>query len=223
MLKLVVCAFLLAVGVSAKPAKDQLMLEDLDDTAIVESTVREARAAPSHISDLIKPGVKDAFLYVYGDAEKDDGDVHGYSKKMNDKGQDGYKHYDSFHKKDGDKYGYEKHAEYGQENKAYIEDEVEKAIQESHAQAGGGKGGKGGKGEESQKLYSVLKEFESDDKKQGKKKAESEYDFFDDSGLEFGNYGEESSEGAKAEDGSVEDNGGSVETEEAEESAESYY
>ncbi|KAF7276407.1 hypothetical protein GWI33_010354, partial [Rhynchophorus ferrugineus] len=55
MLKLVVCAFLLAVGVSAKPAKDQLMLEDLDDTAIVESTVREARAAPSHISDLIKP------------------------------------------------------------------------------------------------------------------------------------------------------------------------
>lgn len=38
------------------PMKDELMFEGPDDTATVESTVREARAAPSHIGDLIEPG-----------------------------------------------------------------------------------------------------------------------------------------------------------------------
>lgn len=74
-------------------------------------------------------GVKDAFLYVYGDAENDDGDLHGYSKKMDDKGQDGYKHADKYHKKDGDKYGYEKHSEYGQEQKANIEKENDEGLE----------------------------------------------------------------------------------------------
>lgn len=34
-------------------------------------------------------------------------------KKSEDDGEDGYKHFDSFHKKNGDKYGYEKHSSYG--------------------------------------------------------------------------------------------------------------
>lgn len=48
---------------------------------------------------------------------------------MNDKGQDGYKHADKYHKKDGDKYGYEKHSEYGQEQKANIEKENDEGLE----------------------------------------------------------------------------------------------
>lgn len=39
------------------PAYDELMEEQGDDTAVVESVVREARAVgPSHIDDLLGPG-----------------------------------------------------------------------------------------------------------------------------------------------------------------------
>lgn len=53
-----------------------------------------------------------------GDNYRDDqgsqsDDSIGYLKKSEDGGADGYKHFDSFHKKDGDKYGYEKHSAFG--------------------------------------------------------------------------------------------------------------
>lgn len=66
-------------------------------------------------------GVKNAFLHTYGDKEGDVGELQGYSKKMNDKGKDGYKHFDSFHKKDSDKYGYEINSEFGKENKHKVD------------------------------------------------------------------------------------------------------
>ena len=56
-------------------------------------------------------------MHTYGDKEDSDGDVQGYHKKTQDKGSDGYKHFDSYHKKDGDKYGFEMHSEFGKENK----------------------------------------------------------------------------------------------------------
>ncbi|XP_030767395.1 protein bfr2-like [Sitophilus oryzae] len=211
-----------SLSISAQPIKDELMFEGPGDTATVESTVREARAAPGHISDLIKPGVKDAFLYVYGDAENDDGDVHGYSKKTNDKGQDGYKHFDSFHKKDGDKYGYEKHTEFGQDNRAFIENENDKAIKESDAESGGDDD-KEDDGEETKKSYTVFTELDSEDKKQPKRKAESEYDFFGGGGSGTVFYEGESSsdkaEGAESNE-AAEDDEGSAETEEGEEAEE---
>ncbi|RZC34601.1 keratin, type I cytoskeletal 9-like [Asbolus verrucosus] len=114
-------AFFLLIGtaVLGLPAEDALMLDLGDDTAVVESTVREARAVvPEHIEDLLHPGVKEAFLHTYGDKQDGEGDVQGYHKKSRDKGSDGYKHFDSYHKKDGDKYGFETHSEYGKANKA---------------------------------------------------------------------------------------------------------
>lgn len=62
--------------------------------------------------------MKSAYLHTYGDAEGDDGDAQGYSKRSNDKGVDGYKHFDSYHKKDGDKYGFEAHSQYGSQHGA---------------------------------------------------------------------------------------------------------
>lgn len=50
------------------------------------------------------------------DYSSDDGSV-GYLKKSQEGGADGYKHFDSFHKKDGDKYGYEKHTSFGEAKK----------------------------------------------------------------------------------------------------------
>lgn len=43
------------LSVTAMPW-DELMEEKSDDTAVVESTVREARAIPEQIDDLLKPG-----------------------------------------------------------------------------------------------------------------------------------------------------------------------
>lgn len=65
--------------------------------------------------------MKNAFLHTYGDKEGEEGNLLGYSKKMRDRGNDGYQHADGFHKKDSDKFGYEFHTEFGQENKAKIE------------------------------------------------------------------------------------------------------
>lgn len=44
-----------------------------------------------------------------------DNDV-GYLKKTNEKGGDGYQHFESYHDKDGDSYGYEKHEAFGKSN-----------------------------------------------------------------------------------------------------------
>lgn len=44
-------------GTFGHPAYDELMEEQGDDTAVVESVVREARAVgPSHIDELLTPG-----------------------------------------------------------------------------------------------------------------------------------------------------------------------
>ncbi|XP_066260636.1 uncharacterized protein [Euwallacea similis] len=197
MAKVFICLSMLLVGSLAIPVKDELMFEGPDDTATVESTVREARAAPKHIGDLIKPGVKDAFLYTYGDAENDDGEFHGYSKTMNNKGQDGYLHRDKFHKKDGDKYAYEIHSEYGQENKAKIDNLNAEGIKKVLEEA------KGASGEESRKEYSVFEDGEN--KKQPKKKVEAEFNYFgeDGDGGDSGGsyYGEGSSSEGEGEGG----------------------
>lgn len=60
MYKFAIWASLVLAGVLAYPVKDDLMFEGPDDTAIVESTVRETRAAPKHIGDLLKPGTIEA-------------------------------------------------------------------------------------------------------------------------------------------------------------------
>lgn len=53
----VLCALFLGL-VSALPARDGLMFDlESDDTAVVESMVRETRAAPEHIEDLLEPGI----------------------------------------------------------------------------------------------------------------------------------------------------------------------
>ncbi|CAG9864883.1 unnamed protein product [Phyllotreta striolata] len=101
---------------------DELMEEQVDDTALVESTIREARAiSPKSIHELLEPGTKQAYLHTFGDEPDDDGNVQGYLKKSKDKGDDGYKHFDSFHKKDSDKYGFEVHSEFGKLDKANVE------------------------------------------------------------------------------------------------------
>lgn len=89
------------------------------------------RVGLGKINRYVNLGVKDAFLYVYGDPENDEGDVHGYTKRMDDKGQDGYKHRDSFHKQDGNKYGYEKHSEFGQEHREKIENDNAKGLKKA--------------------------------------------------------------------------------------------
>ncbi|CAH1119241.1 unnamed protein product [Phaedon cochleariae] len=96
------------------------MEEQGDDTALVESTVRETRAAPTDIDDLLHPGVKSAYLHTFGDHDADDGDIHGFSKKKDAKGDDGYKHFDSYHKKNSDKYGFEVQSEFGEKDKASV-------------------------------------------------------------------------------------------------------
>lgn len=63
-------------------------------------------------------GTKGAYLHKYGD-DGDKDNVHGFHTRHENKGSDGYKHFDSFHKKDGDKYGYEKHTAYGKAKKDY--------------------------------------------------------------------------------------------------------
>lgn len=57
---MVIVPFLFLVllkGSFGNPIFDELMEEHRDDTAVVESVVREARAVgPSHIDDLLGPG-----------------------------------------------------------------------------------------------------------------------------------------------------------------------
>ncbi|XP_044259431.1 keratin, type I cytoskeletal 9-like [Tribolium madens] len=167
MCKSVALFFLLLPAVFTLPTQDDLMQELGDDTAVVESTVREARAiVPEHIEDLLQPGVKEAFLHTYGDKEDADGDVQGYRKKTQDKGSDGYNHFDSYHKKDGDKYGYEIHSEYGKSDKA--------------SAGNTGKSGKhsdGDGGSETKKAYKVVENVN-----EGKKGVSAVEDYDGDSG-----------------------------------------
>ncbi|KAJ8980603.1 hypothetical protein NQ317_010814 [Molorchus minor] len=114
--------FLLGVAAAVPlPAKDELMFEMGGDTAVVESRVRETRQVPANIDELLKPGVHDAFIHTYGNKEGDIGDIQGYRKRINDKGNEGYEHFDSFHKKDSDKYGFEVHKEFGKSGKGKAE------------------------------------------------------------------------------------------------------
>lgn len=53
------------------------------------------------------------FVRTYGAAEGQKNKLHGYRKRTNDESDDGYNHFDSFHKKNGDKYGYETYSSYG--------------------------------------------------------------------------------------------------------------
>ncbi|CAH0554094.1 unnamed protein product [Brassicogethes aeneus] len=88
-----------------------------DTSEITGDYLRTKRDTPEGIEDILGPGIQDAFFHTYGDDKDGDGDLQGYSKKYDDDGEDGYKHFDSYHKKDGDNYAFEKHTEYGQENK----------------------------------------------------------------------------------------------------------
>jgi len=117
-----------------------------DDVQIVESTIREVRAAA--------PGKKKVWSHKYGD-ESDGSNTHGYHRRSKDQGSNGYEHYDAFHKKGGDKYAYESHSAFGKE-------------------AGGGKSNAGhsgkysehedhdGAGDESKNTYSVVEHVDED-------------------------------------------------------------
>lgn len=99
------------------------------DVEIVESTIREVRAAAPE--DLLLAGMKRklwTLLHIitsyfketnYGhNYAADDEDSVGYLKRAEDGGSEGYKQFDSYHKKDGDKYGYEKHTAFGKADHA---------------------------------------------------------------------------------------------------------
>lgn len=65
--------FFLGLGaVLCVPLKDGLMVVQGGDTAVVESTVREARQAPEQIEDLLQPGEshRRAIGRVLGDGMK---------------------------------------------------------------------------------------------------------------------------------------------------------
>ncbi|XP_074041645.1 uncharacterized protein isoform X2 [Leptinotarsa decemlineata] len=69
----------------------------------------------------ISTGVKKAFIHTHGDNVDDDGHILGFSKKMNSEGDDGYKHFDSFHKKNNNKYGFEIFSKFGRKETANID------------------------------------------------------------------------------------------------------
>ncbi|XP_065170126.1 uncharacterized protein [Atheta coriaria] len=94
-----------------------LDFDDLEfgrDSQIVQSLIREVRAAPEHVQELVNQDTQKAFLHKYNDGE---GDNQGYHKRSQDEDGKGYKHFDSYHKKDGDKYGFQHETSYGLENK----------------------------------------------------------------------------------------------------------
>ncbi|XP_072395963.1 uncharacterized protein [Diabrotica undecimpunctata] len=151
---------------------DDLMEEQSDDTALVESTIREARAVrPQSIHDLLKPGVKEAYIHTYGDEPGADGNVQGFLKKTNDKGDDGYKHFDSYHKKDADKYGFEVHSEYGKLNKADIDTASGRKEATSNKD----------KADETKKAYKVVEDPESNSQYYGDYEGEGESEKYADS------------------------------------------
>ncbi|KAK9874626.1 hypothetical protein WA026_005455 [Henosepilachna vigintioctopunctata] len=138
-------------SVFSRPMGEEGLMTVSDyDTAVVESTVRETRqAVPSHIEDLLEPGTKTAYLEVFDDDDQEK----GYQARTKDKGKDGYKKREDYHKKDSDSYGFEKHTEFGMKH------QEEKAAEASD---------KGSETAPSHESYSVL-DSEDDGKK--KKKA----------------------------------------------------
>lgn len=57
------------------------------------------------------------FLREYGDQDSK-ANERGYHRTSEDQGDDGYKHFDSFHKKNSDKYGHEHHSAFGKSKKS---------------------------------------------------------------------------------------------------------
>ncbi|KAL3276614.1 hypothetical protein HHI36_011986 [Cryptolaemus montrouzieri] len=96
---------------------------------------------------------KKAYLETFGDND----DEKGYHTSTQDKGNDGYKKHEEFHKKDSDSYGFEKHSEFGNGKK-------------------GGKASKhqSSKGSQSAPSHSSYKVVENTDDR--KKKAFEDYD-----------------------------------------------
>lgn len=113
----------------------------LQDSAVVDSKIREVRAAPSNPK-------KRAYVFTYGDGE---GESQGYHKKTQEQGDDGYEHHDSYHKKDGDKYGYEKHFSYGKGKKGAAEGGEKSGEYYEKEEADGG---------ETKNTYNVVEDFE---------------------------------------------------------------
>nr|XP_023027666.1 uncharacterized protein LOC111515690 [Leptinotarsa decemlineata] len=102
---------------------EELVANNQGINVFMESTARQTRNAviPDNIEDLLKPGVKKAFIHTHGDNVDDDGHILGFSKKMNSEGDDGYKHFDSFHKKNNNKYGFEIFSKFGRKETANID------------------------------------------------------------------------------------------------------
>ncbi|KAK5649306.1 hypothetical protein RI129_000335 [Pyrocoelia pectoralis] len=90
----------------------------------------ESVRVPENLEELIESGANIAYIKSYSNG--DDGDNEsGYHKVSNDKGGDGYKHLDSFHKADSDKYGYEAHSSFGKA--AGYDDEAGENIEEKES------------------------------------------------------------------------------------------
>ncbi|KAG5895387.1 hypothetical protein JTB14_029610 [Gonioctena quinquepunctata] len=83
--------------------------------------VRQSRSVviPDDIEDLLQPELLCG--RISWDEAEDDGDVQGFSKKTNANGNDGYKHFDSYHKKDANKYGFELFSKFGKAKKASVD------------------------------------------------------------------------------------------------------
>ncbi|CAH1100387.1 unnamed protein product [Psylliodes chrysocephalus] len=218
---------------------DELMQEQNDDTALVESTIREARAVrPQHIHDLLAPGVKEAYLHTYGDEPGAEANVQGYVKKMNDKGDDGYKHFDSYHKKDSDKFGFEVHSEFGKLDKADVDtesgkqeeskessekddtEETKKAYKVVEDPESGSNFNYFGEGESGESQNYADGELEAKEEKEEEKEEESSpYSSYTDGDGETDSYDEEekSSYSSSADDGDEESEGYNEEGDEEEE------
>lgn len=81
------------------------------DSELVGSNLNKVYA-PAPFEDLQSEGTKHK-----GHKGHNDDDDSGYYTSKSTKGDNGYKHFDSYHKKGGDKYGYEAHSAYGKAKK----------------------------------------------------------------------------------------------------------
>ncbi|KAK4880908.1 hypothetical protein RN001_004227 [Aquatica leii] len=84
----------------------------VNDDLVDETARKERDVGPKKLDELAQAEAKIAYIESYDDGG-DGENQRGYYKASEDKGSNGYKHYDSFHKKDGDKYGYETHSAFG--------------------------------------------------------------------------------------------------------------
>lgn len=85
-------------------------LLDSGDTELVGSNLNKVYA-PAPFEDLQSEGT--GHKAHHGKGHHADDDDQGYYTSKSKKGDNGYKHFDSYHKKGGDKYGYESHSAYG--------------------------------------------------------------------------------------------------------------